>query len=167
MKVKDFNELYLTWLLDIKSLEEQLVKSLPKVAEKATNPNLKNAILAHHQQTENHLARVELLLTRNGQSTHAPKCDAMAGIIKEVDEIIHEVEPGSLLDAAIVGAAQKVEHYEIATYGTAAQFAKLLGLTDDVATLELTLSEEYGADDHLTAIAKAGVNSQAMSVVGR
>ena len=165
MKITDFRSLYKGWLLDIKSLEEQLVKSLPKVADAATDPTLKNAIESHLEQTKQHLARAQELLADLDGETEGPECEAMKGLLKEADEIIDEVEDKAVLDAAIIGAAQKVEHYEIATYGTAITYANLLGLTAHAEQLQLTLDQEYAADEKLGEIALSNVNDRAVAAV--
>jgi ferritin-like metal-binding protein YciE len=165
MEITDFRSLYNGWLLDIKSLESQLVDALPAVADAATDAKLKQAITHHLQQTRGHLDRAERLLESLGGETKGPECQAMKGLIKEVKEIIDEVEDKEVLNAAIIGAAQKVEHYEMATYGTAITFAKMLGLNDHARELQMTLDEEYAADKTLSEIAMTGVNKEALTAM--
>lgn len=149
-------------LKDIYWAEKALTKALPKMAKKATSPELVEAIESHLEETENHVALVEEVFDNLGKKPVAKKCEAMAGLIKEGQEIMEESEDGPMRDAGIISAAQKVEHYEIASYGTLCQFAKTLRLTKVAGILGRILEEEKGADEKLTEVAVSAVNIQAV-----
>jgi ferritin-like metal-binding protein YciE len=133
----------------------------------ATTDELKSAIEEHLAQTEGHVTRLERVFEMCGKKVQAKKCDAMEGLIKEGDSIVEETEQGSMTrDAGIIMAAQKVEHYEIATYGSLVQLAKTIGLADVAEVLAETLQEEKEADELLTSIAESGVNDKGASEEG-
>lgn len=155
-------DLFVDSLKDIYWAEKALVKALPKMAKNATTPNLKNAITAHLAQTENQVTRLEKVFESIGEKAAAKKCDAMEGLIKEGNGILEETEPGAVRDAGIIAASQKIEHYEIATYGTLAAFAKTLGEKAAVKLLEATLQEEKDADVTLTIAAYNTINFDAV-----
>ncbi|UAY53073.1 YciE/YciF ferroxidase family protein [Ferruginibacter albus] len=149
-------------LKDIYWAEKHLVKTLPKMAKAASAEDLKTAINDHLEVTKEHVTRLEQVFSILEQKPQAKKCDAMEGITKEGDSIIEDTEDGTATrDVGIILACQKVEHYEIATYGGLAQLAKTLGYTKAAAILEKTLSEEKEADQSLTELAEATVNEQA------
>src|SRR6185369_3737742 len=149
-------------LKDIYWAEKHLVKALGKMQKAATTDELKRAIEDHMGQTEEHASRVEKVFELLGKKPQAKKCDAMEGLIKEGESIVEETEEGSMTrDAGIIMAAQKVEHYEIATYGTLVQIAKTLGMNDAAEVLHLTLDEEKQADEKLTEVAEWYVNQAA------
>ena len=146
-------DLFEDQLKDIYWAEKALVKALPKMAKNASTPELQNAINEHTDVTTEQISRLEQVFESIGVKAAAKKCEAMDGLLKEATEIIESTEKGVVRDAGIISASQKVEHYEIATYGTLAAFAKILGENDAVALLETTLDEEKFADTSLTEIA--------------
>ncbi len=149
-------------LKDIYWAEKELVKALPKMKAAVTTSELKEAIAKHLSETKVHVQRIESVFEIVGEPAEAKVCFAMQGLIKEGDSIIEETEEGSLTrDAAIIMACQKVEHYEIATYGSLVEYAKTLGLNDARGLLQLTLDEERMADQGLTLIAQNKVNWEA------
>ena len=148
-------------LKDIYWAEKALTKAIPKMIKNATSPELIAALTSHLAETENQVLRLEDVFASMGKKATAIKCEAMDGLIKEAGEIMEECETGAMCDAGIISAAQKVEHYEIATYGTLRQFAETLGLTEAVALLEATLIEEKAADVKLTEVAVSAVNVEA------
>jgi len=155
-------KLFTDSLKDIYWAEKQLTKTLPKMKKAATTDELKSAIEEHLTQTESHVKRLEQVFDMCGKKVQAKKCDAMEGIIKEGDSIVEETQDGSMTrDAGIIMAAQKVEHYEIATYGSLVQIAKTLGMNDAAEVLHLTLDEEKQADEKLTEVAEWHVNQAA------
>jgi len=157
-------ELFTDEIKDIYWAEKHLVKELPKMSKAATSDQLKEAIDMHTSQTENHVARLEQVFEKLGEKPVAKKCDAMAGLLEEGRSIVEDTETGSMTrDAGIILAAQKVEHYEIATYGTLRIFANVLGLNEISEILEETLNEEKDTDFHLTDIAEGCINESALS----
>jgi len=149
-------------LKDIYWAEKNLTKALPKMQKAATTEELKNAIGEHLTQTKEHVSRLEKVFELLAWKVQAKKCDAMEGLLKEGDSIVEETEEGSMTrDAAIIMAAQKVEHYEIATYGTLAQLAHTMGNEEVAEILETTLEEEKETDLGLTEIAESGINWEA------
>jgi len=155
-------KLFIDSLKDIYWAEKQLTKTLPKMKKAATTDELKSAIEEHLAQTEGHVKRLEQVFDMCGKKLQAKKCDAMEGLIKEGDSIVEETQEGSMTrDAGIIMAAQKVEHYEIATYGSLVQIAKTLGMNNAAEVLHLTLDEEKQADEKLTEVAEWHVNQAA------
>ena len=154
-------DLFVDSLKDIYWAEKALTKALPKKAKNATNENLVAAINDHLTVTEKQVTRLEQVFTSIGEKATAKKCDAMEGLIKESEGILEETEPGAVRDAGIIAASQKIEHYEIATYGTLVAFAKTLGETQAVKLLEETLAEEKEADVTLTEAAYNTINFDA------
>ncbi|KFF06444.1 YciE/YciF ferroxidase family protein [Flavobacterium reichenbachii] len=154
-------ELFVDSLKDIYWAEKALVKALPKMAKNATSENLITAINDHLAVTQEQVARLEKVFTTIGEKAAAKKCDAMEGLIKEGESIMEETEAGPVRDAGIIAASQKIEHYEIATYGTLAAFATTLGEDDAVLLLEKTLAEEKEADTLLTEAAYNTINFDA------
>jgi ferritin-like metal-binding protein YciE len=148
-------------LKDIYWAEKALVKAIPKMIKNATSEELVEALKAHLTETEGQVTRVEQVFEAIGKKPVAVKCEAITGLIKEAGEIMEECEAGSMCDAGIISAAQKIEHYEIATYGTLRQFAETLGLSEVVTLLETTLNEEKGADVKLTEVAVSAINVEA------
>ena len=143
---------------DIYWAEKALLKALPKMAKKATSPDLKDAIESHLRETENHVTRCEQVFEKLGKPVRAKKCEAMDGLLKEGTEIMESTEEGVVRDAGIILASQKVEHYEIATYGTLTEFAKTLGEQEIADILYQTLTEEKAADEKLTKVAETCIN---------
>ena len=153
-------------LKDIYYAEQHLVDALETLSEKATTGELKNAFTEHRGVTEGHVSRLERVFASLGEEPDTKKCYAIKGIISEADSIIDDTENDTLTrDAALIMAAQKAEHYEIATYGTLVQFAKVLGEHEAASLLEETLNEEKEADSALTAIAESFVNQHASQEV--
>ena len=157
-QLKDF---MIDGLKDLYWAEKALVKNLPKMAKNATSPHLKTAINDHLDETRNQVKRLESAFKSLGIKAEAVKCDAMAGLIKEATGIMEETEPGAVRDAAIIAASQKVEHYEIASYGTLATYSKLLGEKEVLKLLLETLKEEKTCDKDLTKLAKTEINIKA------
>lgn len=156
------NELFLDELKDIYWAEKHLSKALPKMIKGATSEELKSTIQAHLTETENHVVRLEQVFQSIGEKAVAVKCEAMAGLLKEADEIVSETEKGTLTrDVGIISAAQKVEHYEIASYGTLKTLAGVLGYSEAAELLKATLAEEKNADSLLTKVAENSANNQA------
>lgn len=154
-------ELFVDSLKDIYWAEKALTKALPKMAKNATSENLIKAINDHLAVTQEQTARLEKVFSLVGEKAAAKKCDAMEGLIKEGESIMEETEKGPVRDAGIIAASQKIEHYEIATYGTLAAFATTLGEDDAVLLLEKTLAEEKEADTLLTEAAYNTINFDA------
>ena len=148
-------------LKDIYWAEKALTKALPKMISKACDPHLVKALTGHLEETKVHVTRLEQVFASLGEKAEAKTCEAMVGLIKEAEEIMEHTEDGMVRDAGIIAAGQKVEHYEIATYGTLCSFAKTLGEDKAVTTLQQTLNEEKGADKKLTEIAESFINAYA------
>lgn len=156
------NELFIDELKDIYWAEKHLTTALPKMAKAATSNELRTAIENHLAETENHVTRLEQAFQSIGEKAVAKKCEAMAGLIKEGNEIVTETEKGSMTrDAGIISAGQKIEHYEIATYGTLKTLAGILGYDQAAELLEATLQEEKNADSTLTEVAENSINRSA------
>ncbi|MES2620774.1 MAG: ferritin-like domain-containing protein [Bacteroidota bacterium] len=156
------HELFVNQLKDMYWAEKTLIKSLPKMAKAATSTQLKSAIEGHLRETEEHVTRLERVFDSMNQKAAAKKCEAMTGLLKEGNELINETQKGTMVrDAAIIIGAQKVEHYEIASYGTLRALAQIMGHSVAVNLLENTLKEEKQADSKLTEIAEGFVNKQA------
>ncbi|MBD1383901.1 ferritin-like domain-containing protein [Mucilaginibacter rigui] len=155
-------ELFTDGIKDIYWAENHLVKTLPKMQKAATSKTLVSAIEGHLEETKTHVTRLEQVFKLLGEEVQAQKCDAMEGLTKEGEGIIESTEPGTATrDVGIILASQKVEHYEIATYGGLTQLAKTLGLNEVAELLYQTLTEEKAADEKLTAAAENDINYQA------
>ena len=162
--IKTMDDLLLHGLKDIYYAENQIVKSLPKLIEKATNRDLSKGLSDHLEETRNQIARLDQVFKKLGQEPQGVKCPAIDGLITEADELAGEVADKEVLDAAVVGAAQSVEHYEIARYGTLIAWADELGRDDVVRLLTTNLNEEKAADRKLSTVAmRKGVNRKAAS----
>ena len=161
MSVKTLNDLFVETLKDLYYVEKKLVKTLPKMAGKATSPDLKQAIEDHLTETETHVQRLEQVFQLLGQTASAKTCEALEGLIREADEVTGEIDDKQTLDAAIISSAQTVEHYEIARYGTLACWAAEIGNTEVAELLEQTLEEEKAADEKLSMIAEDQINQRA------
>lgn len=155
---EDLRALFIDSLKDIYWAENALVNALPKMVANATSPALASAIKEHLDVTKNQVVRLENVFNLLGEKAEGKKCEAMAGLLKEGDSIVKETEPGAVRDAGIIAASQKIEHYEIATYGTLVAFAKTLGENDAAKLLTQTLAEEKEADCLLNDIALNAVN---------
>lgn len=164
MKSSQLMELFEDELKDIYWAEKALTTAIPKMIKNATSEELIAALTSHLAETEKQVTRVEQVFEAIGKKPEAVKCEAMAGLIKEAGEIMEECEEGAMRDAGIISAGQKVEHYEIATYGTLRQFAETLGLTEAVKLLEATLAEEKAADIKLTEVAVQAINVEASQI---
>jgi ferritin-like metal-binding protein YciE len=162
MKESALKELYVDELKDLYSAESQLVKALPKMAKAATSPDLKAGFEGHLKQTNEHVARLEKIFKALGDSPTGKHCKGMEGLIEEGKEMIEEDPGAEELDAGLIAAAQRVEHYEIAGYGCVRTYAKLLGQEDAAATLQETLNEEKETDSKLTGLAES-INVEAMN----
>lgn len=160
-KMTTLEDLYTDMLKDLYSAEKQLVKALPKLAKNAQSPDLQKAFQEHLRQTEGHVERIERIFTDLEGSPRGKKCVGMEGLIEEGNEIIQEDAEPDVLDAGLIAAAQKVEHYEIASYGTARAWAERLGYDKAARLLQQTLDEESMANEKLTKIAESHVNMEA------
>lgn len=161
MKVKSLNDLMIDMVKDLYSAENQLIKALPKMAKKASTPELKNSFELHLEETMRQKERLEQVAEIMGITPKGKKCAAMEGLIEEAEEAISDIKDADVLDAGLIAAAQKVEHYEIASYGTVCTFAKLLGDKDVLKLLHQTLEEEKATDLKLTEVAEGLVNEKA------
>ena len=159
--IRTMDDLFVHQLRDIYYAEKQIVKALPKMIDKASDSDLKTALRNHFDQSKNHVGRVERVFEMYDREPRTVDCPAIDGIIKEANEVIGDVEDKDVLDAAIIAAAQAVEHYEIARYGTLIAWAKQLGRDDCASVLAETLEEEKAADDKLTEVAESHVNMEA------
>ncbi len=163
MKVETFHELYVHHLQDMYSAETQLIEALPKVAKKATSPELTKAIEHHLDQTKNQLKRLETVFKELEEKPGGHECKAMKGLIQETDESLKEVKDPEAADANIIAMAQKVEHYEIASYGTLVTWSKMMGHTKQADLLSQTLNEEEETDKALTKLATSKINEAAQA----
>lgn len=161
MQSSQLMQLFEDELKDIYWAENALVKALPTMIEKATSPELIEVLTSHLSETKAQVARLEDVFMTFGKKAAAEKCEAIAGLIKEAEAIIQDCEEGSMRDAGIIAAAQKIEHYEIATYGTLRQFAETLGMTEATKLLKTSLEEEKASDEKLTIVAVSAINVEA------
>jgi ferritin-like metal-binding protein YciE len=155
----DLNDLFVAQLEDLYDAEKRLTDALPRMAEAANNDRLKMAFRAHLAETETHVSRLEGIFQKLGRDAKRETCPAMKGLIKEGEDMISAKGDVSVRDAALIAAAQRVEHYEMAGYGSVRTFAQQLGFTDIARTLQQTLDEEGAADKKLTQIAESAVNA--------
>ena len=158
MKLNTLKDLYIHELKDLYSAEKQLIKALPKMAKAATSSKLAEGFEAHLKQTRKHAERLEKILSAHDQTTRGPKCKGMEGLIEEGESMIEEEADEEVRDAGLIAAAQRVEHYEIAGYGTARTYAELLGDKDGARILQTTLDEEAETDVKLTKLAESSIN---------
>ena len=158
MQLEHLKDLYIQELKDLFSAEKQIIKALPKMAKAATNTKLVAGFKEHLEQTKEHAVRLEQILKSHNQTTRGPKCKGMEGVIKEGAEIIEEDAERSVRDAALIAAAQRVEHYEMAGYGCARTYAEELGDNQGAKVLQKTLDEEAATDAKLTTLAKSTIN---------
>jgi len=159
--VKTMDDLFVHTLRDVYYAENQIVKALPEMVDKAVNIELKQGFQTHLEETKNHVRRLEQIFQLTGHKAKAVDCPAIDGILEEAEDTISEVDDKDVLDAAMIAAAQAVEHYEIARYGALIAWAKQLGRTDCASILEQTLLEEKAADKKLTGLAEGKVNALA------
>jgi len=170
MALESLQDLYLEQLRDLHSAEEQIIEALPKMIEQAQNPELRQGFEKHLNQTKEQLRRLEQIGQRTGQKLGSHTCKGMQGLIEEGEELMKERADSDVLDAALIAAAQRIEHYEMAGYGCARTYARLLGLEDDAQLLQQTLNEEGQTDHLLTDMAERVINVQALTgdrAVGR
>lgn len=165
MQASQLMQLFEDGLKDIYWAEKALTKAIPMMIKNATSTELADALTHHLAETEEQIIRLEQVFEAIGKKATAEKCDAMAGLIKEAEGIMEDCEEGAMRDAGIIAAAQKVEHYEIATYGTLRQFADTLGLSTVGDLLQTTLDEEKAADQTLTNVAVSAVNIEASAEI--
>ena len=158
--MNNLRDLYVDELKDVYNAEKQLVKALPKMAKASSSPQLRMAFEAHLEETEGHVRRIEGVFANLGMKAASKTCKAMEGLVKEGGEMIDEDAEGALKDAGLIGAAQRVEHYEMAAYGTLVAFAKELGDAQGGRLLQRNLDEEGAADKKLTGLART-INAQA------
>jgi ferritin-like metal-binding protein YciE len=154
MSVETMQELLIDELKDLYSAEKQIVRALPKLAKAATSPDLKQALTNHLEETEGQVTRLERIAEIVGKKLTGKTCVGMKGVLEEGSEVLEETDKGTIRDAAMIAAAQRVEHYEMAGYGSAREFAKMLGLSEVASLLDETLEEEKAADKLLSGIAK-------------
>ena len=159
----DLHRLFLDELADVYSAEQQLTKALPKMAKNAESDELREAFEQHLEQTQEHVSRLEQVFETLNESAKRKTCQAMKGLVTEGEEIMREQKDSSALDAALIAAAQKVEHYEIASYGTLVAWAEQMGHNEAAELLGETLEEEKMTDDRLTSIAESLANQRAQA----
>jgi len=163
MKLESLKDLYIEQLQDLYSAETQLVEALPKMAEAATASDLKKGFLDHLRQTQEHVRRLERIFKDLGEDADKQTCEGMKGLIKEGSEMIKMKGEDAARDAGLIAAAQRVEHYEIAAYGTVRTYAELLGNDQHVSLLDKTLTEEEETDERLTQLAESHINEEALA----
>ncbi len=159
--IKTMDDLFVHMLRDIYYAENQIIKALPKMIDKASDPGLKAGLQAHLEETRGHVTRLEQVFEMHGAEVKSIDCPAIDGILKEANELVGDIADKNVLDAAIIAAAQAVEHYEITRYGTLIAWAKELGRDDCASVLAKTLKEEKAADDKLSGLAESGINRHA------
>jgi ferritin-like metal-binding protein YciE len=159
--MKTLKDLFLHVLKDIYYAEKQILKALPKMAKAAETPELKQALENHREETESQVERLEQVFSELDKPARGEKCEAIMGIISEGEDVMKKGDDPAVIEAGLIAAAQAVEHYEIARYGTLIAWAEQLGLRDSVRLLNETLEEEKAADKKLTQIAESSVNRQA------
>ncbi len=161
MAVKTLEDLFIHELSDMYSAEKQMAKALPRLARAAENPDLEAAFRAHLEETQGQIERIDQVVEVLDIKLKRMKCVAMEGLVEESKEVIEEIEKGPVRDAALIGGAQKAEHYEIASYGTICEIAKQLGYSQAVDLLKESLAEEKATDEKLTLLAESGANANA------
>jgi ferritin-like metal-binding protein YciE len=158
MELETLKDLYITELKDLYSAEKQIIKALPKMVKAATNKKLAAGFAQHLEQTKEHAVRLEQILKSHDETTRGPKCQGMEGVLKEGAEMIEEQGDDEVRDAGLIAAAQRVEHYEMAGYGSARAYAELLGDNKGAKLLQKTLTEESDTDKKLTTLAMSVIN---------
>ena len=161
MKIESMEDLFLEQIADLYDAEQRLVKALPKMAEASTSPELRQAFESHLGETKGHVQRLEKVFQYLQKDPKGQTCDAMKGLIKEGEQMVSDTDQSPLRDAGLIAAANRVEHYEIAAYGSVRSFATTLGMQEAVALLDATLNEEKKADEKLTKLAESKVNQEA------
>jgi ferritin-like metal-binding protein YciE len=162
MKIESLEKLFIHELKDLHSAENQILEALPKMAQKASHPELRQAFEQHHRQTEEQVQRLEQIFDTLDEKPGGHTCKGIEGLIQEGEDLMADVEDDDTRDAGMIAAAQRVEHYEIAAYGTARTYARMLGRDDAVRLLQQTLDEEGETDKKLTQLAESRVNPDAM-----
>jgi ferritin-like metal-binding protein YciE len=163
MALKTLQDLFVGELQDVYSAEKQILKALPKMAMTASSPDLRRAFEAHHKQTEDQVARLEMIFEQLGASPRRKKCKGMEGLLAEGIEIMEDEGEQAVIDAGLIAAAQRVEHYEMAAYGCLHTYAMLLGQPNAATLLEQSLGEEEATNQLLSNLADGGVNEAALS----
>ena len=161
MDIESLQELLIEEMRDLYSAENQLTKALPKMAKKAANPQLKKAFETHLKETEGQIKRLQQIFDKLGKKPTGKKCAAMEGLVEEGKEMMGEDMEDDVMDAALIAAAQKIEHYEIASYGSVRSWAQLLGEREAAKLLQQTLDEEGKTDKLLTELAESSINVEA------
>ncbi len=165
MATKTLHDAMIDEMMDLYSAEKQLVQALPKMVKKASNSSLQEAMEHHLEETKEHVSRLEAAFESLDRKARSKKCEAMSGLLDEGKEVLEEAETDAVRDVMIIAAAQKVEHYEIASYGTVVEWARQMGHDQVVKLLSKTLKEESAANEKLTKIAEQGVNAAAQEMV--
>ena len=163
MALDSLQSLFLDELKDVYHAEKQLVRALPRLAKAASSPELRAAFTQHLRETEGQVQRLERVFKELGQTPRAKKCEGMAGLVEEGKNILEEDGEPAVIDAALIAAGQRVEHYEIAAYGCLRTYAQLLGLSKAAELLQQNLDEEEAADEKLNALAEGGINQAAFA----
>jgi len=166
MPLKSLEDLFVHELRDLHSAEKQLIKALPKMAKAASSDKLRHGVEEHLEQTRQHEDRLDQILKQLGKSSRGSRCEGMEGLIEEGQRVIDEDAEPHVKDAALISMAQRVEHYEIAGYGTARTYARLLGHAEAEDLLQKTLDEERATDEQLTELAMSEINVEAMQAAG-
>ncbi len=161
MKLDSLRTLWIEEMRDLYNAENQLLKALPKMAKKAAAPELKQAFQSHLEETKTHVERLDQIFDTLGKKPTGKTCKAMKGLVEEGSEMMQETGPSSVIDAGLIAAGQRVEHYEMAGYGVVRTFASILGEDEAEGLLQETLDEEAAADEKLTEIAESTVNDEA------
>jgi ferritin-like metal-binding protein YciE len=161
MEMTELQDLYVDELRDLLSAENQIIKALPKMAKQASSPELQKAFNKHLEESKGHVDRLNRIFEKMGQRPRAKKCKGIEGILEEGKEFMDEAETDELMDAGLIASAQRVEHYEIAAYGTLRTYAELLGDKEAAKLLQQTLDEEGATDKKLTSLAQSGINVEA------
>ena len=164
MALDSLHSLFLEELRDVYHAEKQLVRALPRMAKAASDPKLRQAFTDHLKETQGQVNRLERVFRELGQTPLAKKCEGMAGLVEEGKKIMEEDGEPAVIDAALIAAAQRVEHYEIAAYGCLRTYAQLLGLSAAEELLQENLNEEEAADEKLNGLAEGGINQAAVAV---
>jgi len=167
MKLNSLQDLMVDEVRDLYSAEKQILKALPKMAKAAKSPRLKTLLQEHLAETENHVKRLEQVFQHLGLNARAKKCKGMEGLLLEGSEMLEEDADPEVLDAAIIASGNRVEHYEIAAYGTVRTYAQILGNQQIANLFQQTLDEEGNADKKLTALAESSINVEAASGAGK
>jgi len=166
MALKTLQDLFVDELKDVYSAEKQILQALPKMAKASSSPDLRRAFETHREQTENQVARLDTIFKQLGASPRGKRCKGMEGLLEEGSERVQDEGEEAVIDAGLIAAAQRMEHYEIAAYGCLQAYATLLGQEKAATLLEETLQEEEAADQLLSKLANGGINQAALSVVG-